>query len=86
MFDLDGRHFMSAVGKDYLDHLFAQADAGMIRVSLDTDDRLVADENRLTAIEGRVDVVRREVVRSDQRVDVVVARSAEEGDAIINER
>ena len=86
MFDLDGRHFMSAVGKDYLDHLIAQADAGMIRVSLDTDDRLVADENRLTAVEGRVDVVRREVVHSDQRVDVVVARSAEEGDAIINER
>ena len=32
MFDLDGRHFKSAYGKDFLDHLFAVAEAGMTQV------------------------------------------------------
>ena len=32
MFDLDGRYFKSAFGKDYVDHLLAGTEAGMIQV------------------------------------------------------
>ena len=86
MFELDGRHLKSYVGKDYVDHLIHAAEAGMIKVSLDTDERLAKDENRVTVLEGRVDLVRRDFVRSDQRLNVVVARAAEEADAAVNEK
>ena len=32
MFDLDGRHFMTAFGKDFLDHLLNGVESGMIQV------------------------------------------------------
>ena len=32
MFDLDGRHFKSAFGKDFLDHLLSGVEAGMVQV------------------------------------------------------
>ena len=32
MFELDGRHYKSYCGKDYLDSLLAQAESGMIKV------------------------------------------------------
>ena len=57
-----------------------------IRIDLDTDDRMAASDNRLTVVEGRVDLVRRDLGRSHQRLNVVVARAAEDGDAIINEK
>ena len=86
MFELDGRHFKSAYGKDYIDHLFTSAEAGMKEVSADTDVRLSRDETRLTITEGRVDLVRRDQVLCNQRINVVVARAAEEADAIWNEK
>ena len=86
MFELDGRHLKSYCGKDYLDHLLQSAEAGMVRVSLDTEDRLAESDNRLTVVEGRVDLVRRDLGRSDQRLNVVVARAAEEADSRINEK
>ena len=86
MYELDGRHLKTAFGKDYLDHLIHSAKAGMIRVSLDADERCAMADNRLTAVEGRVDLVQRDLGRSDQRLDVVVARAAEDGDSIVNER
>ena len=86
MFEPDGRHFKSFVGKDYIDHLFAAADSGMIKVDLDSDVRLSADENRLTVVESRVDLVRRDLGQSNKRLNVVVARAAEDGDALINEK
>ena len=86
MFELDGRHFKSYVGKDYIDHLLSFADSGMIRVSLDADERMAASDNRITVVETRVDLVRRDLVRSEQRVNVVVARASEDGDAQANER
>ena len=55
------------------------------QVSLDADDRLAGADNRLTVVEGRVDVVRQDFVRSEQRLDVVVARAAEDSDAHMNE-
>ena len=48
--------------------------------------RLVVSDNRLATVESRVDLVRRDLCRSDQRLNVVVARAAEERDAASNER
>ena len=86
MFEADGRHFKSFCGKDYLDHLLAHCEAGMVKVSLDAEDRLADHDNRLTAVEGRVDLVRTDLVGSHQRINVVVARASEDGDAQANER
>ena len=86
MFELDGRHLKSFVGKDLIDHLFNCADAGMVRVDLDADELLAADDNRLTAVEGRVDLVRHDLSQNNHRLNVVVARAAEDGDAVINEK
>ena len=58
----------------------------MVRVSRDADDRLAASDNPLTVVEGRVDLVRREQGRSEQRLNVVVARASKEADSIVNER
>ena len=75
-----------AFGKDYLDHLLLSAENGMIKVSLDADERLAESDNRLAVVEGRVDLVRQDMKRSEQRLDVVVARAAEDEDAHLNER
>ena len=86
MFELDGRHLKSYVGKDYLDHLINSAEAGMVRVSLDADERLAGIDNQVSLVDGRVDLVRRDLARSDQRINVVVARAAEEADSHTNEK
>ena len=86
MYELDGRHLKSFCGKDFIDHLLSCAESGMVRVNLDLDLRQAEADNRLTLVEGRVDLVRRDLVRTDQRLDVVVARAAEDGDAILNEK
>ena len=52
MYEPDGRHFKVIVGKDYIDFLLDASDAGMIRVDLDSDDRLISSENRITVVEG----------------------------------
>ena len=85
-FELDGRNLKTFVGKDYLDQLLASADQMMLRISLDADERLAEADNRITLVENRVDLVRRDLGRYDHRLDVVVARASEEGDAIENER
>ena len=86
MFESDGRHFKQAYGKDYLDHLFSGSEAGMRKLSEDMDDRLARDSNLITSLQGRVDLLRRDHARSEQRINVVVARAAEEADAVVNER
>ena len=86
MFELDGRHYKSANGKDYLDSLLAQADSGMIRVSLDADVRASEADNRLTVVESRVDLVQQDLSGHSNRLNVVVARAAEESDAALNLR
>ena len=86
MFKLSGRHLKSAFGKDLLDHLIARCEEGMIRVSLDGDVRASEADNRLAVVEGRVDLVHRDLAHSSQRLDVVVARASEDGDAIANEK
>ena len=86
MFELNGRDLKSFVGKDLIDHLFGRAEAGMIRADLDGDLRASEAENRLAVIEGRVDLVRRDLVRSNHRIDVGAARASEDGDAVLNER
>ena len=86
MFQLDGRHFKSAYGKDHLDHLLDSAEAGMRLVDLDMEERISRGENRLTVVENRVDLVRLDHIHTEQRINVVVARAAEEADAIWNEK
>ena len=86
MFESDGRHFKQANGKDYVDHLFCSSETVMRQLSEDMDDRMARSINRTTAVEGRVDLIRRDQARSDQRINVVVARAAEEADALANER
>ena len=86
MFELDGRHLKVAFGKDYIDRLLYNCDQQMIRLSLEADDRLASSESRVNVVENRVDLVRRDLGRTDQRVNVVVARAAEDGDAILNEK
>ena len=58
----------------------------MIRIGLDADDRMAESDNRLVLVESKVDLVRRDLGRSDQRLNVVVARAAEDGDSNINDR
>ena len=86
MFELSGRHLKTAFGKDLLDHHIARCEDGMIRVSLDGDVRASEADNRLAVVEGRVDLVRRDLALSSQRLDVVVARASEDGDAVSNEK
>ena len=75
-----------AFGKDYLDHLLLSAERGMVKVDLDADVRLAETDNRLAVVEARVDLVQRDLHRSDQRMNVVVARAAEEEDGHLNEK
>ena len=86
MFELDGRLLKTAFGKDLIDHLMNFAESGMIRVSLDADVRQSEADNRLAVVEGKVELVRRDLGRSSQRIDVVVARASEDGDSQVNER
>ena len=86
MFELNGKHLKSAFGKDMLDHFIACAESGMVRVSLDGDVRAAEADNRLAIVEGRVDLVRRDLARNSQRLDVVAARGAEESEAAQNEK
>ena len=86
MFELSGRHLKTPNGKDFVDHLLAHSDSGMIQVSLDTDVRMVGSDNRLSVVEGRVDLVRHDMESSSQRLDVVVARAAEDTDAALNDK
>ena len=86
MYELDGRHLKTPNGKDFIDHLLASADAGMIQVSLDADVRIAGSDNRLSIVEGRVDLVRHDMENSNVRLDVVVARAAEDTDAAQNDK
>ena len=86
MFEADGRHFKQAYGKDYLDHLISESELGMRKLSEDMDDRMVREANLVTSVNGRVDLLRRDQVRSEQRINVIVARAAEEADARVNAR
>ena len=58
----------------------------MIRLDLDADERLAESDNRLMVVENRVDLVRRDLGRAEQRLNVVAARAAEDGDASLNEK
>ena len=58
----------------------------MVKVDLDADVRLAETDNRLAVVEARVDLVQRDLHRSDQRMNVVVARAAEEEDGHLNEK
>ena len=86
MYELDGKHLKSFCGKDYVDHIISCADAGMIRASLDGDVRASEADNRLSIVEGRVDLVQRDLARGSQRLDVVAARAAEDEDGYSNEK
>ena len=86
MFELDGRHFKAAYGKDYLDHLFGSAESRMKMISADSEDRLARGESRITVVESRIDLIQQSDVKTDQRINVVVARTAEEADAVWNEK
>lgn len=86
MFDLDGRHFKSAYGKDYIDHLISASESVMASLNADLDDRHAVGVNRVTAVEGQVVLLHRDQVRSEHRINVVVARAAELADTQTNER
>ena len=58
----------------------------MVQVDLDSDVRLADTDNRLAVVEGRVDLMQRDLLANGQRMDVVVARAAEEEDAHLNEK
>ena len=86
MFEPDGRHFKTFVGKDYLDQMLDASDEGMVRIDLDGEDRMAASDNRMALVEGRVDLVQRDLKSSHQRLNVVVARASEDSDAVVNEK
>ena len=58
----------------------------LIKVDLDVPDRLTVDENRMTVVEGSVQIVRGDLTRANDRINYVVARAAEDGDAALNEK
>ena len=86
MYELNGQHLKSYCGKDMLDHYINCADSGMVRVSLDGDERAAEADNRLALVEGRVDLVRQDLARNSHRLDVVAARAAEDSEAAQNEK
>ena len=86
MVELNGKDLKSFVGKDVIDQLLYHAEAGMVRAALDGDLRASEADNRLAVVEGRVDLVRRDLVRCHRRIDVSAARASEDGDALLNER
>ena len=70
----------------FIGSLIAQADSGMVKVSLDADVRQAEADNRMAVVEGRVDLVRQDLRHQSSRLNVVVARAAEEADASVNQR
>ena len=86
MFELDGRHLKSFVGKDLIDFLLSGVESGMIRADLEAEAQCIDVDNRLALVEGRVDLIRQDLAKTDARVDINVARASEDGDAIINEK
>ena len=50
------------------------------------EDRVAIDENRLTVVETRVDLTRQDLTLANSRINYVVSRAAEDGDAILNEK
>ena len=58
----------------------------MASLNADLDDRHAVGVNRVTAVEGQVVLLHRDQVRSEHRINVVVARAAELADTQTNER
>ena len=85
-FELDGRHFKAAYGKDYVDHLLSSAESQMRMISADVDERMARGEDRMTLVESRVELLQQDDVRAEQRINVVVARAAEDADAVWNDK
>ena len=50
------------------------------------EDRVAIDENRLTVVETRVDLARQDLTLANSRINYVMSRAAEDGDAILNEK
>ena len=86
LFFLDGRHFKSAYGKDFVEALVTASDSLMSELEKDTPDRLATQMNQATSLQGQIDLIKSHQASQDRLINCALAREAEESDARINER
>ena len=82
----DGRHFKAVYGKDLVDSLITGSDQLMAEMELSAPDRLASTQNKSSALQGQIDLLRSHQAIQDRRINFAFAREAEESDARSNER
>ena len=82
----DGRHFKAVYGKDLVDSLITRSDQLMAEMELSAPDRLASTQNKSSALQGQIDLLRSHQAIQDRRINFAVAREAEEADGRNNER
>ena len=82
----DGRHFKAVYGKDLVDGLISHSDAMMEEFEKSVGDQLATGQNKVTSLQGQLDLLRSHQATQDRCINYSIARSAEEADGRVNER
>ena len=69
-----------------VDSLISNADQLMADLERSTPDRLSTHQNRTSALQGQIDLIRSHQASQDRRINFALAREAEESDGRSNER
>lgn len=83
---IDGRHFKTVYGKDLVDGLISHSDSMMEEFEKSVGDQLATGQNKVTSLQGQLDLLRSHQATQDRRINYSIARSAEEADGRVNER
>ena len=86
LFFPDGRHFKPAYGKDMVDTLVTAADQICAELERSEPDQLAAHQNRASALQGQIDLLKSHQASQERRINFALAREAEEHDVRINEK
>ena len=77
---IDGRHFKTVYGKDLVDGLISHSDSMMEEFEKSVGDQLATGQNKVTSLQGQLDLLRSHQATQDRRINYSIARSAEEAD------
>ena len=66
--------------------MLTNADQVMAELEKSEPDRLATHQNKSSALQGQIDLLRSHQVSQDRRINYALAREAEESDGRINER